>query len=73
MACASRFRRMNGPDVEYVNAGHPDLLHYRMEEKDVISIKDTYGTFKGHPIGISASGQKYTSLDFTVLSNVILP
>lgn len=58
--------RMNGRDVEYVNAGHPDLLHFNSSEKKVCVVADSAGPFKGHPLGISISKEKYRSVRFTV-------
>lgn len=58
--------RMNGNEVEYINAGHPDLLHFKSSEKKVRVITDPSDSFKGPPIGISISDQKYASVKFKV-------
>jgi len=58
--------RMNGAEVEYVNAGHPDLLHLHAEPKEVRVIIDPINSFKGRPLGISMKGQEYPSLKFNV-------
>jgi len=64
--------RMNGADVEYVNAGHPDLLHFQSSTGRVRAISDPSDSFKGPPIGISKSVQSYLSLKFTVDSGDFL-
>ncbi len=64
--------RMNGKSVEYVNAGHPDLLHFQSQEKKVRVISDPSNLFKGHPVGINLSRQKYKSLEFDVPSGDFL-
>ncbi len=60
--------RMNGMDVEYVNAGHPDLLHFKKADGTVHTVPDSTNQFKGHPIGVSSSRQIYESFNFTVSS-----
>ncbi len=64
--------RMNGHEVEYVNAGHPDLLHFQTSTNKVNVIAGSSDFFKGHPIGIFISDQKYQSLKFTVESGDFL-
>lgn len=58
--------RMNGSDVEYVNAGHPDLIHFNRSSKKISYIADTADSFKGCPVGIARSGQQYPSFKFSV-------
>lgn len=58
--------RMNGSDVEYVNAGHPDLICFHPSEKKAFIMKDNGNTFKGHPVGLNLSDRKYQSLEFSV-------
>jgi len=58
--------RMNGHEVEYVNAGHPDLLLIESSSGEVHIIQDSSNTFKGHPIGISHSMEEYKSHKFNV-------
>jgi len=58
--------RMNGREVEYANAGHPDLLHLKASSKTVETVTDTSFPFKGHPIGIMLPGREYSSIKFTV-------
>ncbi len=64
--------RMNQSEVEYVNAGHPDLLHFKSKAKKVHVITDSLNSFKGHPVGINLSREKYKSLGFTVPSGDFL-
>lgn len=64
--------RMNGPEVEYVNAGHPDLLHFKSSEKKVEAVTDPSFSFKGHPIGIMLHGLEYQSIKFTIESGDFL-
>jgi len=64
--------RINGPEVEYVNAGHPDLIHFQTSAGKVSLMTDTCGSFKGHPIGISSLKQKYLSCNFTLESGDFL-
>jgi sigma-B regulation protein RsbU (phosphoserine phosphatase) len=58
--------RMTDSGVEYVNAGHPDLLHFQAESKGVRVITDSLSSFKGHPLGITMACQQYNSLNFKV-------
>ncbi len=58
--------RMKDNNVEYVNAGHPDILWYQQSEKKVSVIGDSSDSFKGHPIGITQNKKKYISLKFSV-------
>jgi len=60
--------RMKGVDIEYVNAGHPDLLHFKSADGLVHTVPDSTSRFKGHPIGVSSSRQRYESFKFTVSS-----
>ncbi len=64
--------RMNGSDVEYVNAGHPDLLHYIASEKKVSVVAETFDSVKGHPIGIGLSTKDYSSFEFKVTAGDFL-
>lgn len=58
--------RINGMDVEYVNAGHPDILHLQSSPRNIRIITDETDSFKGHPMGIPLSQHEYRSLDFKV-------
>ena len=60
--------RMNGSDVEYVNAGHPDLLYLQSSEKKIRIVKDDADSFKGCPVGLNLSNKKYQSVKFNVPS-----
>jgi len=64
--------RMNGHEVEYANAGHPDLLHFHSSTKKVDIISDSHNSFKGHPLGISLLRQEYKSFKFNVKSGDFL-
>ncbi len=56
--------RLNGSYVEYINAGHPDLLHFQTSPKCVRVVIDSENSFKGRPLGISMPGQNYLSSGF---------
>ncbi|TAL36741.1 MAG: hypothetical protein EPN93_07930 [Spirochaetes bacterium] len=43
--------RFNGPNIEYVNAGHPDLLHLRRGYGEVAIAGDGEGDFHLAPVG----------------------
>lgn len=64
--------RMNDTEVEYVNAGHPDLLHVNASLNSVRAVTGDAGSFKGHPIGITGRKQVYESMKFTVESGDFL-
>ncbi len=64
--------RMNGSEVEYVNAGHPDLIHVKSKADKVQAVTGSSDSFKGHPIGITGGKQEYESLKFTVESGDFL-
>ncbi len=58
--------KMEGNEVEYANAGHPDLLHLEYSSKKISAITDHSGLYKGRPIGITSSKDNYSSLKFNV-------
>ena len=58
--------RMNGLEVEYVNAGHPDLFHLKASGGNLNVMNDAADSFKGHPLGISRVRQEYQSIKFNV-------
>jgi sigma-B regulation protein RsbU (phosphoserine phosphatase) len=64
--------RMNKENVEYINAGHPDLLHFKPSLKKVITVSDSEKPHKGHPIGISITPQTYPAITFSVEQNEFL-
>jgi sigma-B regulation protein RsbU (phosphoserine phosphatase) len=58
--------RMRDNNIEYVNAGHPDLLLMRNSSGSVKVVTDPECRFKGKPIGISSHKSQYCSLRFSV-------
>jgi len=56
--------RMKDDAVEYVNAGHPDLLLMRGGSGFVKAVSDPECRFKGKPMGISSHKSQYCSLRF---------
>ncbi len=60
--------RMNDNMIEYVNAGHPDLLHLKNSTGKVRVVSDPDGRFKGKPVGISSRKSQYSSVKFTISS-----
>jgi serine phosphatase RsbU (regulator of sigma subunit) len=58
--------RMNGPCVEYVNAGHPDMLLFDPVSKSIRVITDDSDSFKGYPVGILRSDYKYPFFEFSI-------
>ncbi|HPJ35952.1 MAG TPA: SpoIIE family protein phosphatase [Spirochaetota bacterium] len=60
--------RMRDDSVEYVNAGHPDLLHLRKSTGNVRVVTDPECRFRGSPIGIFSRETKYCSVRFNVSS-----
>ncbi len=61
--------RMTENFVEYVNAGHPDILHKEYLTGKVRAITDKDGNFKGGPLGIGSLKLKYDTLKFPVAEN----
>jgi len=61
--------RMNKNIVEYVNAGHPDILHKEYSTGKVRAITDKEGNFRGGPLGIGSIKLKYNTLKFPVAEN----
>jgi serine phosphatase RsbU (regulator of sigma subunit) len=57
--------RMKEHEVEYVNAGHPELLHLRAEDGSVAAAGDHTRRHKGNPVGISTSS-RYETMRFQV-------
>jgi serine phosphatase RsbU (regulator of sigma subunit) len=58
--------RMHNNFIEYVNAGHPDILHKEYSTGKVRAITDKDGNFKGGPLGIGSLKLKYDTLKFPV-------
>lgn len=61
--------RFSGDLVEYVNAGHPDILHKENSTGKVRAITDKDGNYKGGPLGIGSIKLKYDTLKFPVASD----
>lgn len=58
--------RMRENMIEYVNAGHPDLLHFKSSTGKVRVVSDPEGRFKGKPLGISSGKSQYSSVRFAI-------
>ncbi len=58
--------RINGDEIEYINAGHPDLLYLKARRNTVHIIKDSSDRFKGAPIGIASQDDHYRVLNFEI-------
>lgn len=58
--------RMKGNCIEYVNAGHPDLLLMRNNSGSVKVVTDPDCRFKGKPLGITSHKSQYCSLRFSL-------
>lgn len=58
--------RFSGNRVEYINAGHPDLLCKRSKTRVVEKITDPEGKSKGHPIGIDLNNVTYKAISFNI-------
>lgn len=61
--------RFNDNKVEYVNAGHPDIIHRDYATGKVRTITDNKGEFKGGPLGIGSIKLKYDTIKFSVQKN----
>jgi len=64
--------RIENMDVEYVNAGHPDILHLKTATGEICVIKDPETKFKGPPVGLSITDSTYSSYKFRVQSGDFL-
>lgn len=60
--------KIRGNIIEYVNAGHPDILHLKSSTGRVKIVADPECRFKGKPIGISSRESQYCSLRFSIAS-----
>ncbi len=60
--------RIRGESVEYVNAGHPDLLYMKRGLDGVRIVTDPECKFKGQPLGIYSHESQYCSIKFRVAS-----
>ena len=63
--------RFSGNKIEYINAGHPDILYRRAGSNTVKKIDEEDRKFKGHPIGVNSS-LPYKTLSLTVESGDVL-
>lgn len=66
------FLRFKNNIVEYVNAGHADLIHRSANTGKVSLIDNKNGDFKGWFLGISDMFARYKTLKFKVKPNDIL-
>lgn len=57
--------RMTGDGVEYVNAGHPDLLHRSRKTGEVRIVNDGGRIFRGEPLGLAINMHKPSVVRFT--------
>ncbi|HPL16055.1 MAG TPA: SpoIIE family protein phosphatase [Spirochaetota bacterium] len=64
--------RMTGNRVEYVNAGHPDLLHRAHATGDVRIIDAGGKNFRGEPLGLAINHHRPSAISFTVGKNDLL-
>ena len=64
--------RFCGNKIEYINAGHPDILYRSAESKTVKKIDADNNKSKGHPIGVSSPGQSYKTVDLTAAGGDVL-
>lgn len=63
--------RIKGESIEYINAGHPELIHFHTDSGKA-EIIGSAGKFKGQPLGILISGEKYALHKFNVSSGDFL-
>ncbi|MBN2618423.1 MAG: SpoIIE family protein phosphatase [Spirochaetales bacterium] len=66
------FLRFNGDYVEYVNAGHGDLLHKSGKTGKVTIINNSTQDFKGWFLGLEDMRQPYKALKFKVQKDDVL-
>lgn len=64
--------RFCGNKIEYINAGHPDILYRSAGSKTVKKIDADNNKSKGHPIGVSSPGQSYKTVELTTASGDVL-
>jgi sigma-B regulation protein RsbU (phosphoserine phosphatase) len=58
--------------VEYVNAGHPDVLVRRASSGEVLKVARRDREFKGQFLGIAALEGKFTTVVFNMMKNDII-
>lgn len=64
--------RINNAEIEYINAGHPDILHLKAATGKVEIVDDPSIPVKRQPIGIMHPGMEYPSVKFTLYSGDFL-
>jgi len=64
--------RMTGNRVEYVNAGHPDLLHRAHATGEVRIINNGENNFRGEPLGLAINHHRPSVISFSVGKNDVL-
>jgi len=64
--------RLCGDRIEYINAGHPDLLLRNGADNSVIMIDEHDHKFKGHPIGLNSPCLSYKTHQFTAASGDVI-
>lgn len=57
--------RFNGDKVEYINAGHPDIIHYSAKDMNCSVVSDNDGLFKSEPIGVTGTERVHSWLNLT--------
>lgn len=64
--------RFTGNTIEYINAGHPDILLRSAATNTVAQIDEGNHKFKGHPIGLKSTNLSYKTRQFTAASGDVL-
>jgi len=65
--------RFEGDSVEYVNAGHPDILHKVRSTGEVRSAGEDSGkTYRGEPLGVGLDHRHPSTVQFRVMKGDIL-
>ena len=64
--------RFSGNTIEYINAGHPDILYRGAGSNTVKKIDEEEFRFKGYPIGVKSPDLTYKTLKFTAASGDVL-
>ena len=64
--------RFKGDSVEYINAGHPDLLCKRAATGTVLTVEPKDHQFKGHFLGVEAMAGKFNELNFKMSKDDVL-
>lgn len=64
--------RFCGNRIEYINAGHPDILYRSEATNKVKQIDEEDHKFKGHPIGLNSPNLSYKTHQLTVETGDVL-